>query len=228
MSELIKEIPTIVTKQEASYSLNTDVAQKKSNFSLNTENAFYMQRIDPEHIAFLCIDMQEKLLPAMAEHEAIFAQTIKFLKVCALFKLPIIYTEQYPKGLGTTKAEILNEIAACEAAGCPIFTFDKTRMSVLTGNLSLFLRQHHIKQLIVSGIESHVCVYQSCRDLLAEGYNVFVPEDMTSSRNLKHKATALHLLDRLGATINNMEIIMFDLLQDAKAPNFKACQALIK
>lgn len=215
MSQLIKEIPAIVTHKEA-------------NFALNTENAFYTQRIDPEHVAFLLIDMQERLVPAMADYEAILEQNLKFLKVCALFKLPVIYTEQYPKGLGSTKPEILKEITACEAADCPIFTFEKTRMSVLTGNLSLFLRQNHIKQLVVAGIESHVCVYQSCRDLLAEGYNIFVPEDMTSSRNAKHKETALHLLDKLGATINNMEMLTFDLLQDSKAPNFKACQALIK
>lgn len=101
-------------------------------------------------------------------------------------------------------------------------------MSVLTGNLGLFLRQNHIKQLIVAGVESHVCVYQSCRDFLAEGYTVFVPEDMTSSRQLKHKQTALHLLEKLGATVSNLEMLMFDLLQDSKHPNFKACQALIK
>lgn len=215
MNELLKEIPTIMTSKEI-------------NFSLNTENAFYTQRADAEHIAFLCIDMQEKLLPAMAEHEAILAQTLKFLQVCALFKIPVIYTEQYPKGLGATRKEILAEVDKCAAAGCQILTFEKTRMSALTGNLSLFLRQQHAKQLIVAGIESHVCVYQSCRDFIAEGYNVFVPEDMTSSRNHKHKETALHLLDNLGATVNNMEMLMFDLLQDAKSPNFKACQALIK
>ena len=215
MSELIKEIPTIVTSKE-------------TNFSLETQNDFYAQRLNPEHVAFLCIDLQEKIMPAMAENEAILQQNIKFLKICAFFKLPVIYTQQYPKGLGATKPEILAEIKACEAAGCPIFTFDKTRMSVLTGNLGLFLRQNHIKQLIVAGVESHVCVYQSCRDFLAEGYTVFVPEDMTSSRQLKHKQTALHLLEKLGATVSNLEMLMFDLLQDSKHPNFKACQAPIK
>lgn len=190
--------------------------------------ALYNQQINPDHIAFLMIDMQERLLPKMADSAEIISNNLKFLQVCALFRLPVIYTEQYPQGLGSTIPEIKAALDKCEAAGCPMLYFSKTRMSVLTANLSLFLRQHNIKQLIVAGIESHVCIYQSCRDILSEGYSIFLPEDMTSSRRTEHKKQALHLLDKLGATVNNLEMLIFDLLQDSKAPNFKACQALIK
>lgn len=215
MSELVRQIPDLV-----------DV-----NFgAIKVENKFLLssQQIFSTGAAFVLIDMQERLLPAMHENAALLQTILQFLKVCELFKLPIVYTEQYPQGLGPTNAEIQAAIESCKNAGCPVLYYSKTRMSILNTTLQKWLVQHNISQLIVAGVETHVCVYQSCRDLAGESYAIFLPEDMVSSRKLAHKERALHLLEKIGVNVTAMEIIMFDLLQDAKNPHFKACQALIK
>lgn len=215
MSELVRQIPDLVD-------VNLGSIKVENKFLLNSQQIF------STGAAFVLIDLQERLLPAMHEQEELLETVLKFLKVCELFKLPLIYTEQYPQGLGKTCSEIEKAIEDCRKAGCPILYYSKTRLSIMTGNLEKWLTEHNISQLIIGGVETHVCVYQSCRDLLSEGYTVFLPADMVSSRKLFHKERALALMEKAGAHITAMEIIMFDLLQDAKDPNFKACQALIK
>lgn len=169
----------------------------------------------------ILVDIQERMLPAMAEYKNCIKSSITLTKAAKAYDMPVFYTEQYPKGLGPTSAELLKELEGARP-------FEKFLFSALTEELRDALKETGKKQVILTGMETHVCVYQTAVDLLQEGYSVFLPADGVSSRTEENKANALKLLSDQGALISNTETLLFELIESAKDPHFKELQALIK
>ncbi len=177
-----------------------------------------MLRADNSFI--LMIDMQEKLVNATnAQVEPQNAQ--KLLAAANILELPIITTEQYPMGLGST-IEPLQTFLSENA-------FEKTAFSAMKEDAILrAVANLKRKQVILFGIELHICVYQTAMELLEKGYEVFIVKNACKSRSEYNFEAGLELLKSKGSNITTLEILLFELLQSSKHPNFKEIQALIK
>lgn len=177
-----------------------------------------MNTIKSTEALLLIIDVQEKLVNMLEDNE-VKNNAIKIAKACGILEIPTVITEQYPKGLGSTIAEIKEALPNAEY-------IEKTTFSALKDEkVNKFLSQ---KQVIIFGIESHICVLQTAMDLLSQGYEVFVVQNACGSRDEKNKQAALRRLIHAGAQIVTTEMVLFELLERSKHPNFKEVQALIK
>ncbi|HHX37376.1 MAG TPA: isochorismatase family protein [Clostridiaceae bacterium] len=174
--------------------------------------------------AFLfTIDMQERLVPAMDQSTFCRSRAERMLQAAEIFGLPGCLTEQYPQGLGASVDEIA---AAAEACGHPIFS--KISFNACIDEVMAHLRASRRHSIIVTGIETHVCVFQTVRALLEMDYNVFVPEDAVSSRTAENRLNALNQFRDMGACVTNTETLLFDLLGVAGTTEFKAISKLVK
>ena len=178
-----------------------------------------------EHSVLIIIDIQAKLVSAMPDKEAMImvANTLALLEASALMSVPVLLTEQYPKGLGVTDASVANKLP--ESAQL----FEKTGFSCcLAEGFSEALVQTARNQVILVGLETHVCILQSALELQSQGYQVYVVEDAVCSRKIDHKFYALQRLQQQGITLINYESVLFEWLRDAKHPNFKALSGLLR
>ena len=169
----------------------------------------------------LLIDVQEKLLPAVDSSAELLNTLCKVLKTHQLLQLPLFVTEQYPKGLGPT-VEVLSDILDDSQ---PI---SKTSFSCFGGQLEQDLMTAEKTELILVGIETHVCVYQTCLDALSKGYRVTVLVDGVSSRSTLDKDVALRNLEKKGAHLSTFECEYMGILKDAKHPRFKEFSKILK
>lgn len=176
--------------------------------------------MDIENTAIICIDLQEKLCQMLKKNDSV-ENSIKLLKAASILGIDTIITEQYPRGLGSTIDEIKNIKN--------FNTIEKTTFSALkTPEIELEFDKLNRKNVVVFGIETHICVYQTVLDLINKNCNVFVVCDCCGSRNKLNHKTALRLMESLGAKITTLEICLFEFLKSSKHPNFKEIQALIK
>jgi len=179
-------------------------------------------RLDRESAVLLVIDIQERLAVAMAEREKVVANAGHLIAAAKLLGVPVVHTEQYPKGLGPTVPELR---AALEpAAPVEKLTFDCCGEPTFAPALDAAGRS----TVIVCGMETHICVLQTVLGLLARGVTVHVAADAVCSRNPENARTALELLRDAGAVITCTETVMFQLLVRAGTPEFKAIQARIR
>ena len=170
----------------------------------------------------LVIDIQEKLVPAIYGGEEVAAKTSILVQSAQLMNIPVLLTEQYPKGLGATVDSISKVLAKDSVIS------EKMSFSACTEEVTEILKQSGRKQIIIAGIETHVCVYQTVRQLLVEGYQVFLAEDAVGSRRIENKQNALEQMRDMGAVVSNTETMLFDLLEIAGTPLFKQVSKLIK
>ncbi len=179
------------------------------------------------NIIILGIDIQDKLVK-MIENSAmgkfdVKNNAIKLLKAAKILDIKTILTQQYPKGLGDTIEEIKNIK--------DFKTFDKNSFSALDENeIREYFPQNYDKKtkVIVFGIETHICVYQTVLDLIKTGFMVDVVCDCCASRDEFNHKTALELMKQKGAEVKTLEILLFEFLKSSKHPNFKEIQGLIK
>ena len=176
---------------------------------LNTDNTFV-----------LIVDIQERLLPALNGAQDFAAACRKFITGANLLGLPLAVTEQYPKGLGATVADI--RLLVPEA---PVSA--KTRFSAYTDEIAQILKNRQPENIILIGCETHICMLQTAQDLLAAGFAVFVPQECVASRTAENKANGLQQIREAGGTVSNIESLLFMLLKDAAHPQFKAVSKLI-
>ncbi|NLM19595.1 MAG: isochorismatase family protein [Clostridiaceae bacterium] len=169
------------------------------------------------------IDIQTKLIPAIYQHEALVKPTNTLITTAELFNLPIYVTEQYPKGLGPTIPEHMSKLEKLEAN-----FWEKTSFTACLPEIIEKFKSDKIDTLIIAGVETHVCVFQTARDLLRLDYNVYLASDAVGSRDPENKKNVLDLMSDMGAVISNSETIAFDLLKDAKASQFKAISNAVK
>ncbi len=179
-------------------------------------------RINKEHAIGLVIDIQERLLPHICEHEALLKNVGILLHGFKALEIPVLVTEQYKKGLGETAPpvkEVLEDFNPMEK-----ITFsccDDPQFMVKMNNATK-------KYVIVCGIESHVCVLQTTIDLLEAGFQPVVVEDCISSRKSSDTVIAVERMRQEGAIITTYESILFELARVAGTDTFKAISKLVK
>lgn len=174
-----------------------------------------------DETVLLVIDIQERLVPAMKSGDQVINKTNILLQAATNLGIPVLVTEQYPKGLGKTVEEVSKYLNQSKV-------FEKTSFSACIPEVVAELKGLGRKKVIIAGMETHVCVFQTVRDLLAHGYEVFVTEDAISSRTGENKQNGLNLMSHMGAVVTNTETIIFDLLKKAGTPEFKVLSKLIK
>jgi nicotinamidase-related amidase len=169
------------------------------------------------------IDVQGKLAQLMHQKEMLFENLQKIVKGAQVLELPIIWNEQLPEKLGPTLPELANLLATTTQ---PIA---KTSFSCC-GNPPFVaaLKATRRKQVLLTGIEAHVCVYQTCLDLLNLGYEVQVVTDAISSRTAENRQIGLKRMKAAGATLTSTEMALFELLRVAEGPKFKEITRIVK
>lgn len=179
-------------------------------------------RIFAEDTAALIIDFQEKLVPAIADHEEIVAKTEIFVKGLKELGVPMAVTQQYTKGLGETvpsMREALGEFTPME----------KTAFSALgCEEFAAWVKAQGKKTILVCGVEAHICVLQSIIDLIREGYRVFIVADCIGSRLVYNKEYAIQRAVQEGAFVTTCEGALYEMVQGAGTPHFKAISKLTK
>ena len=170
--------------------------------------------------ALVVIDVQQRLVPAIDEHRRVVWNIRRLIDAANLLGLPVVATEQYPKGLGPTLPELAERLGpipsklAFSCLGCP--------------EVFAALKPQGIYKLLLSGMETHVCVQQTALDLLAAGWRVYVAVDAVGSRRDLDYRTALGRMDSSGATLTTTESALFEWCRDAGTPAFKEISRLVR
>ncbi len=178
--------------------------------------------LEKKRAALAVIDMQEGFRPIIPQFAAIAARIATAVQAASLIDLPVIVTEQYPKGLGPTVPEIA---AHLPAGTTPIEKLSFSACGV--AEFDLQLRERHAEQVILCGIEAHICVSQTAHDLLQNGYQVHLLTDAVATRLPQNLMPALHRMERAGALLSSVEMALFEMFR-AGTPEFKQLQTLIK
>ena len=176
-----------------------------------------------ENSAFVMIDMQQKLLPAMCDPQGVLDRNTLLLNAAVALGADVLVTEQYPKGLGNTVPELSTWLSEKN----PVIA--KTSFSVFgSPEFCTALSSRKREVLIFFGIEAHVCVLQSVLDALEKGYEVIVVSDAVCSRKAADRDCALQMMRECGATVLNSESVLFMMMRDATHPAFKTVSKLVK
>ncbi len=170
--------------------------------------------------ALLLIDVQEKLAPRIAGHERVIWNAGRLLDGASLLDIPVVCTEQYPEGLGPTVPELKRRIGQVDAKRMFSCRECETRMAAL--------REGGRHNLLLCGIETHVCVLQTALDLLADGFNVFLAVDAVGARNPLDHEIALRRMEACGATLATTESALFEWCESSSAPEFKSISSLVR
>jgi nicotinamidase-related amidase len=171
--------------------------------------------------ALLVIDVQERLCGAMRQDALtrMLNRTSALLEGAAALGLPVVFTEQYPKGLGPTLPALLERAPTAAP-------HEKVRFSACSPNVLEALGNR--RQVLIAGMETHVCVYQTVRDLVAAGCTPFLAVDAVTSRTEEDRQVGLALCARAGAVATTAEAALFDLLGEAGTPEFKRVSQAVK
>jgi len=170
--------------------------------------------------ALVVIDVQERLMPVIDQGPRIIWNIRRLIDGAKILGLPVVATEQYPKGLGPTVPELASRLGQIpdkvmfSCRGCPQLFED--------------LAQQGIRKLLVVGVEAHVCVQQSVLDLLADGWRVFVAADAVGSRFAIDYQTALHRMSCAGAFLTTAEAALFEWCEVAGTDEFKQISHLVR
>ncbi len=178
--------------------------------------------LDPERAFLLVIDLQEAYRDKLWEWERIVERSGVLIRAARPLGLPVVFTEQYPQGLGHTTAELREALG--DAPG-----FEKRSLSALGApGLLEHVMSLGRRQAIVCGIETHACINQTVHDLLGQGFAVHVACDAVSSRRRAEHEIALTKMLQSGAVAGSVESIALECLRSADHPEFKSVQALLK
>lgn len=181
-----------------------------------------MQLLEKANTGILIIDIQEKLMAVMGQKQRVTDNVIRLLELSKIFGLSVLFTEQYPEWLGPTLPEIVKTppsyktISKMHFNCCDVEGFNEALTSL------------DLKNLIVVGVETHICVFQTCVSLLEQGYKVHVPQDAVTSRTDENWQVGLRLMERAGALITSTETIIYQVMKKAGTPEFKEMLKVIK
>ena len=177
-------------------------------------------KLDRNRAALAVIDVQEGFRPAVLDFDRVAASVATLVRGAQTLGLPVLVTEQYPKGLGATVPEVSEHLAG-------VVPMEKISFSAFEAD-GFYAALSERDQVLLCGIESHVCVNQTAEDLLAEGREVHVAQDAVTSRTAENRDLGLHKMERSGAVVTSVETALFELLRAAGTPEFKEIQGLIK
>jgi nicotinamidase-related amidase len=177
----------------------------------------------PERTALVVVDLQEKLLPAIANRERVLRNSVLLLRLAEVLALPVVLTTQYSRGLGPTVPEVL-------AAAPGVAPLDKVSFGCF-GSPEFLDRLKDLgsrDQLVVAGIESHICVAQTVLGALERDYTVHVATDAVGSRSEENRAVGMGRMERAGALLSSTEMAIYELLGRSDAAAFKRMLPLLK
>lgn len=174
-----------------------------------------------ENAVLVLIDVQGRLSESVDRADALFANLRRLLEGMNVLGVPVVATEQIPEKLGPTRADLLPLISQPTVAKSSFSCCGEPLFCKAVENL----KRH---QVILCGIETHVCVYQTALDLIEAGYEVQIVTDAVSSRDPANKALALRRLEIEGASLTGTEMVLFELLGDAKAAEFRSILRIVK
>lgn len=185
-----------------------------------------MDRIEPDSSVLLIVDVQERLAAAMPPPamERVVANAGLLLEAARLLRVPVVASEQYPKGLGPTVAPLADRLRAVGVRPIDKLAFgaaDEPRVAQA-------IAQHSPRAVVVVGMEAHVCVFQTARELARRGYGVYVVADAVASRRDEHRILGISLCERAGAIAVPAETVVFDWLRVAGTDEFKALSRLMR
>jgi isochorismate hydrolase len=180
------------------------------------------KRLKRPETGLAILDVQERLLPAIFERERVVQNVVRLAKGAAILGLPVFVTEQYRKGLGPTVAEV--------AAAAPGFApIEKLAFSACgAAGFVAALREARVASILLCGIEAHVCVTQTCLDLVEQDFAVFIAADAVSSRTPHNASAGLDRMRAAGAAIVSTEMALFELLGQAGTEEFRQMLAVVK
>jgi nicotinamidase-related amidase len=175
-----------------------------------------------ENVLLLLVDIQGKLAHLMHEKELLFKHLQQLIKGIQVLGVPILWVEQNPIGLGPTIPEIAGMLPDVKPISKMSFS------SCRNDRFLQALKNLNRKQVLIAGIETHICVYQTAADLVAMGVEVQVVTDAVSSRNAENKAIGLQKMRDAGATLTSVETALFELLKVAEGEPFKEILRIVK
>jgi nicotinamidase-related amidase len=204
---------------ESSQKIQLQIKNKTYFSRLNKSN---IMRILREETAAVIVDIQERLLPHIHEGDIMLKNCLRLIDGLKTLSIPVIITQQYTKGLGPTVPEVIQMF--------PEFRYTEKISFSCCGEPAFEKEIDSIGKtdIIIFGIESHVCILQTCLDLLAAGRKVFVVEDCVSSRKPNDKQIAIERMRQEGARITTLESILFELTGKAGNETFKSISGIVK
>jgi nicotinamidase-related amidase len=181
-----------------------------------------MSRLTLDNSLLAIVDVQGKLAHLVCDKEILHMNLQRLIQCASILKIPICWVEQNPRGLGATIPEIAELLTA--ESPIPKMTFSAFKSDTFVNKLAAYNR----KQILLAGIETHVCIYQTASDLLEKGYQVHVVVDAVSSRLSSNKQIGLARMKMEGAIMSSTEMAIFELLGTAEHPCFKAIVKILK
>jgi nicotinamidase-related amidase len=178
--------------------------------------------LDKEHTGLAVIDVQDRLMQVMGQEKRVTKNISALLHLSNLYDLPVIFTEQYSKWLGSTVKQLRDKSPSYD----PVQKMDFNCCAVDLFNVRL--KEKNLKNIILTGIESHICIFQTCEALLERGYNVHIPRDAVDSRTEENWLVGIELMRKDGAVITSAETIIFQLLKRAGTAEFKEMLKIVK
>lgn len=176
-------------------------------------------QLTPATSALVVIDIQERLLPTIPDGSTVVTETCRLVDAARLFNVPVLSTEQYPKGLGPTVSPLVERLDGAA-----------TKLSFSCCGCDSFSRQlgDTTEAAVLCGLETHVCIAQTALDLLAEGIGVWVAADAVASRRQIDHEVALRRLESAGAVLTTSEAILFEWCRSADHPAFREMRKLLR
>ena len=184
-----------------------------------------MKTLNKEKSHIIFVDMQDKLTPAIIDIEVVTKNCIKIAKLARLLSIGTTKTEQYPRGLESTVTQLNNELSHS-------VEFDKTHFSCVADSKIyahlVALKERGITQIVLCGIEAHICILQTAIQLQELGFTVYVVSDSTGSRNPLNHEIAYQRMRQSGVSIVNTEMVIYEFLQKSGTKEFKEALKLVK
>ena len=178
--------------------------------------------LNKENTVLIVVDVQGKLATLLHKQERLFKNVIRMIQGAKVLNLPVIWTEQIPDKLGETAPEIKKELEGVEL-------LTKTTFSCCGGpGFNEKLNGLNRKQILLTGIETHVCVYQTAIDLLKAGYEVHLVKDAVSSRIKENYSLGVEKIKDAGAQLTSVEMALFEMLKVAEGEQFKKIIQIVK
>jgi nicotinamidase-related amidase len=185
-----------------------------------------MERLDPRASLLLVVDVQDRLAAAMpqAAMDRLVASTLLLLEGARQLGVPVVASEQYPKGLGPTVGALAEKLRGIGVEPVDKVTFD----ALSEPRIAAAVAERAPRTVVVAGMETHICVFQTARELARRGHLVHVVADAVASRREENRTLGLNLCERAGALVTPAETVVFDWLGRAGTDEFKAISKLVR
>jgi nicotinamidase-related amidase len=182
-----------------------------------------------EDALLVVIDIQQRLAAAMERRDAVAASVVRLVKTAALVGVPIVVTRQYPEGLGDTDPTVAHAIAAAEAAGHAVLHADKVAFDCFSdAAFADVVSASGRSQLVLAGMETHICIAQTALHALRLGLEVQIAADACCSRDAEAHAQALDRMRAAGAVVSSAESVMYELVGAAGTDEFRSLLRIVK